>query len=122
MAAMGFLSRALPVSWKYSDDTAAKIRQSIKVKEYIQDIESFNITLPPPTELTIAPEFADSIETVALRTKDQNDELGARRLKQLQVFCMANALRDGRDKVIADDVLKLYAYEKYFNLKCKAEI
>ena len=122
LAAMGFLSRSLPVSWKYSNDTAAKVRQSIKLKQYIQDIESFDISLPPPTEVTIAPELADSIEKVAIRTKDSNDELGARRLKQLQVFCMANALRDDRNEVNADDVLKLYAYEKYFNLRCTAEI
>jgi hypothetical protein len=122
LAAMGFLSRALPVSWRYSEETAVKIRQSIKLKEYIQDIKNFNITLPPPTEVRMASELADSIEKVAIRTKDSNDELGARRLKQLQVFCMASALRDSRTEVNKDDVLKLWAYEKYFNLGCTAGI
>ena len=66
--------------------------------------------------------FADAIEQVALSTKDTNDELGARRLKQLQVFCMANALMEGRQEVAIEDIEKLLKYERYFNTWCEAEI
>lgn len=120
--AVGFLSRVLPVSFHYSPDAAKKVRQSIKNKDYLKDIKTFNIDLPEPKDMVIPPDFADAIELVALKTKDINDELGARRLKQLQVFCMANALMEGRAEVSIEDIQKLLKYERYFNTTCRAEI
>jgi hypothetical protein len=120
--AIGFLSRVLPVSFRYSSETAEKVRQSIKDKDYLKELESFNITLPQPRNIDIPPHIADHIERIALKTKDSNDELGARRLKQLQVFAMANALMEERDEVDIEDLAKLFTYDKYFNTNCIAEI
>jgi len=121
--AEGFLSRALPVSFSYGKGTAAKIRGSVKKKEYLRELESFDIVLPEKrVEVGIPMVLANVIENVAVATKDLNDELGARRQKQLQVFCMANALMNGRDEVAKEDVQKLLDYEKYFNYHCSAEI
>jgi hypothetical protein len=119
--ACGFTSRIVPISFKYSDATGKKIRDSVKVKDYLNE-KNFEITLPPETAISLPLHFADIIEEVALRTKDTNDETGARRQKQLQVFCMANALKDGRDEVGMEDIEKLLSYEKYFNWECKATI
>lgn len=118
MAAMGFLSRALPVSWAYSDSTKDAILNSIATKEYLLDTNRFNITLPTSQLIDIPEKWTAFIRGVAENTKDPFDELGARRLKQLQVFCMANALMEGRQEVAGDDIKKLKQYERYFNYDC----
>jgi len=120
--AIGFLSRLLPVSFKYKNSTAVSIREAVKSKEYILGSANFNIKLPPETEIKLPIEQANVIETIAIATKDPNDELGVRRQKQLQVFCMANALMNGRDTVTPEDTDKLMEYTKFFNYKCSEEI
>lgn len=119
-AAIGFTSRLLPVSYRYSLDTAQKIRDSIKMKDYLQE-KSFEIKLPPEKSIYLPRSFADDIEKVAWEVKDPNDEVGARRQKQLQTFCMANAYMNGRDEVTRSDIKKLQGYKKFFNWDCSAE-
>ena len=122
-AHMGFLSRILPVSFSYNDNTAKAIRQSIKRRDYMKEIESFNINLPSDPQYVTLPEtLADDIEKVALDIRDANDPLGARPQKQLQVFCMALALSKGRKTVNESDIALLYDYKKYFNTRCDVKI
>ncbi len=118
---IGFLTRVLPVSYHYSNNTQQKIRNSAKEKQYLTE-KNFEITLPPETEIELPLHFADAIEQVALKTKDPYDETGVRRQKQLQVFCMANALKNKRKSVDLEDIQKLYKYERYFNYDCTAEL
>jgi hypothetical protein len=121
-AAIGFLSRLLPVSFRYKESTAKDIREAVKIKEYLVGSDNFNITLPSETEIDLPLKEADIIEAIAIATKDPNDELGVRRQKQLQVFAMSNALMNGRDTVNSEDTDKLTEYKKYFNYDCKQEI
>jgi len=120
--AIGFLSRLLPVSFKYKKTTAESVRGAVKAREYLVDPSNFNITLPPMTHVDLPAAEADTIEAVALDTKDKNDELGVRRQKQLQVFCMANAIMNGRDIVTSEDTDKMLEYSKFFNYDCKQEL
>lgn len=122
LGAVGFLSRLLPISFKYKNNTAESIRNAVKAKEYLTDPTNFNIKLPPETEVELPIDQADVIEAIAVATKDANDELGVRRQKQLQVFCMANALMQGRDTVSAEDTTKMMEYMKFFSYKCSQEI
>lgn len=122
-ANIGFLSRVLPISFSYNNHTMTSIRKSIKQREYLKEAESFNITLPEePQYIHLPGELADIIEQVAMETKDSNDVLGGRRQKQLQVFCMARALAQGRDHVNDSDVALLQNYKKYFNTNCSVKI
>lgn len=118
---IGFLTRILPISYSYKPDTKQRILDSAKVKDYLAE-KNFEIELPPEETIELPLNFANLIEPIAIRTKHPTDEVGVRRLRQLQVFCMANALRDGRDSVGWEDILKLQEYEKYFHYDCKAEI
>lgn len=118
--AIGFLSRLLPVSYDYANPTAQRIRDKTKIKDYLNEIESFDINLPEATFVNLPLNYANDIEQVMMRCKDPKDKLGVRRQKQLQVFCMANALMNGRDAVNQDDVDKLVKYGKYFNTDCTA--
>lgn len=122
-AHMGFLSRMLPVSFSYNDTTASKIRESIKRKDYLKEVESFNITLPDEPQLIDLPsDLADEIEKIAVAIRDTNDPLAARPQKQLQVFCMARALAQGRKSVNKSDVALLREYQPYFNTKCTGKV
>ena len=120
--AIGFLSRLLPVSFKYKPETAENIREAVKVKEYLVGSANFNIKLPPETEIELPLDQANVIEGIAIATKDPNDELGVRRQKQLHVFCMANALMNGRDTVTPEDTDKIIEYTKFFNYKCSEQL
>jgi hypothetical protein len=120
---IGFLSRVLPVSFTYDGNTAKAIRESIKHKEYLKDIEGFNIQLPAsPQDVTIPAKLADEIEQIALQIRDVNDPLAARPQKQLQILCMARALTRGATVVEEADVKMLRDYKKYFNTQCSARI
>lgn len=122
-AHMGFLSRVLPISFTYSKQTAAKIRRSIKLRDYLKDTNSFHITPPANSRNVDLPEdLADEIEQVALRIRNINDPLAARPQKQLQTFCMARALAQGRRSVNSSDIALLYEYEPYFNTNCTGEV
>lgn len=122
VAATGFLSRLLPFSFRYKDSTSKQIREAAKLREYLIDSTNFGIKLPPEREIDLPLEPADIIEEVAMRTKDKEDDVGVRRQKQLGVFCMGNALMNGRDTVNSEDTNKLLRYEKYINWDCSAEL
>jgi len=122
-ANIGFLSRILPVSFSYKNNTMTAIRKSIKQRDYLKEVEGFNIDLPSePQYIDLPQDIADTIEQVALETKDANDTLGARRQKQLQVFCMARALAQGRKRVNDSDIALLQNYKKYFNTECTTKV
>jgi len=120
--AMGFLSRLMPVSFRYSDGVNQDIRDSTKHRAYLNEVEYWGIKLPDSQHVELPFDMATLIEEVTLRVRDSIDKTAARKLKQLQRFCMASALMNGRNKVDIDDVGKLYKYEKYFNWNCTATI
>jgi histone H3/H4 len=122
IAATGFSSRALKVSWSYSDGTKKRIKDSASAREYLRDTTRYEISLPPPTPVNLFRKWASIIQEVAERVRDPADDLGVRAQKQLQRFLMGNALMNGRVTVDAEDIKKLRKYEKYFNDKCVAEV
>lgn len=117
--ALGFLSRVLPVSWSYLPSTGTQILDSIFRHEYHHE-EPFNLTLPGPTLVTIDEKYMPDIEAMALELKDDSDDLGARRMKQLMTFLMSTALMNKRDYVTDYDFDKLIEYKIFFNDKCTA--
>ncbi|HEY41519.1 MAG TPA: hypothetical protein G4O18_06630 [Dehalococcoidia bacterium] len=122
LAACGFLSRLLPLSFRYSDKTKVEIIDSIGLREYRKAMTNFNIKLPPETEVELRQEEVQIIKYLALRCKDPEDDLGARRVKQLQLFAMGNALMDGRDITNSADTDKILEYIKFVNYECRVEI
>lgn len=117
--ALGFLSRVLPVSFGYSNETKEAIRRSTFLREYHNEV---NFTLQFPESdiyVEIPLKYEETVTKLATETADATDELGARREKQLMTFVMADALKHGRETVNSEDIDRLLAYSKFFNTECK---
>lgn len=120
--AMGFLSRVLPVSYCYTNDTKADILHSTFLREYHHEI-TFELDFPDEQIYVDLPiKYEEPITELANQIKDETDEVGARRQKQLMTFVMGDALKRGRTVVNDDDVDRLMEYTKFFNCDCRTEL
>ena len=120
-AAIGFLSRMLPISYSYKQETVMEIFDHIINREYLMDNPQ-PLKLPIDSYMLLSPDLAEQVKPYAMATKDENDQYGFRRLKQLQTFLMGRALLKGRKEVIDEDLNVLDRYAKYMRYDCKAEL
>jgi len=117
--ALGFLSRVLPVSFRYSDDTKKRILHSTFLKGYHNE-GKFALNLPDHlVSVELPGKYEAQMLKLANALKDPSDKTGARRLKQLMTFVMADALKHGRDIVGDEELARLWQYSEYFNPECK---
>lgn len=120
--AMGFLSRVLPASYCYTNDTKGQILHSTFLREYHSEV-NFELEFPDkPIYVDLPVKYEKRITELANTIKDPTDEVGARRQKQLMTFVMGDALKNKRDIVTDEDVDRLMEYSKYFNSECKTEL
>lgn len=120
--ALGFLSRVLPVSFSYTNNTKEKIMKSTFLREYHNEV-NFELNMPEsPIYVDLPKEFEQPLTELAEDIKDPSDEVGARRLKQIMTFVMAYALKQGRDVVKEEDIEKIEEYSEFFNPSCEAEL
>jgi len=124
-ARAGFMSRMLPVSYRYSRQMITEIKDSIKSRVYISDspialdvewIPKTKVTLPSgieiikqkvPVELPkyLAEHLSDAEEKIAALDKTKmNYTYGFRLQKQLQRLVMGYALSQQRDYVTGADI------------------
>jgi hypothetical protein len=120
-AAVGFLSRMIPISYSYKEDSIQAIRDSIKRREYRSDIPQ-PLNLPKETYIELPGYIAELIEPIATSVKDPSDRYGFRRMKQLQTLAMGHALKEGRKEVTADDLDWLEKVSRFMNYECKEKI
>lgn len=98
---MGFLSRAIPVSYDYKQSTKIVILDYIKKQKHLKE-KTVKMNLPEEPQLIRLPlKMAEKIEPYALAlAKDSKCKVyGFRYLKQFQTFAKAIALRNGKDAV-----------------------
>ena len=105
---MGFLSRMLPVAYRYSQEKAQDILQSITEREYYRE-EQRNLSLPSEKiEVELPKEYAEQMLPFAQQFNKNLSEAerlyGFRYQKQLQVLLEAHALMNRRDVVTTEDV------------------
>lgn len=99
----GFMSRMLPVSWTYDSVTADQIFEQIfsrtaQITEKLT-LPNHNITMDLPIDL------ARQVHTrLTLDLAKANKTYGFREQKHFQRLVMAQALRNGRDYCIPDDL------------------
>ncbi len=121
---MGFMSRMIPVSYKYATDTQLIIRRSISKRKYTTD-KKVELELPDDDiEVTLEKKQARELETLTsnlvgiFKTSVNAERIyGFRLQKHLQRLAMANALRKGRDTVTDKDVELIYRLSRYINLE-----
>lgn len=120
-AAVGFLSRMIPISYQYSTETVTKILESIKKREYRNDRPQ-PMNLPAETFVDLPKDIADAIEPIAMRVKDRSDRYGYRRLRQLLTLAMGHGLMQGRTSVNWEDVKWIEGISEFINDECKKTI
>lgn len=118
----GFISRILPVSYRYTEESKVQIRRSAYLREYHNE-QPFELNFPAEqVYVELPPKYLHKVDRLANDLKDTTDDAGARRMKQLTTFVMGYTLKKGRDIVSDEDIEALLYYAKFFNAKCTVEL
>lgn len=119
-AKTGFLSRLLPITYRYRDETKSMIREYIKDRKYIDDT-LLEFELPPqPLDIELPHDIANKLESISLDITNSTNLLGFRLQRQLQVLAMSNALMSGRIMVTEDDYKVIKRVSKHINFRFNA--
>jgi hypothetical protein len=118
---VGFLSRALPVSYSYKKETQRRIFQFIQDQKYLKKvIEGLNLP-EMPRKILLDPKLAKEIEPhakeLAVQQSDIHNIYGFRYQMQLQTFVKAIALLEGKNKVDQECIDELERLLEYINLE-----
>ena len=114
-AELGFLSRFIPLSYSYNDDTKKLIREFIKHRDYHRDI-LHDFKLPDKQKkVTLPKDIADKIEEISIKISDENKLTGFRLQKQLQTMAMSSAIINDRDMVLSADIQTIDIISKFIN-------
>lgn len=116
-AKIGFLSRFLPISYKYKEETKSLIRQYIKSRMYTT--EGFHYFKIPENKIDVAlpQNIANEIEKITLDIAEKENIFGFRLERQLQTLAMANAIASNRGIVNEEDVNIIKSLSKYINFR-----
>ena len=115
-AKIGFMSRFIPVSFSYHENTKSQIREYIKNRIY-RDDNLYNFKISDPIDISLPKNIADKIEDISLDISTSENILGFRLQRQLQVLAMASALSNGRNLVNDSDVEIINQISKYINFR-----
>jgi len=119
-AKMGFLSRFIPISFSYNNNTKQKIREYIKDRVYHKDnLEDFEINIKDKTDIKLPKKYAEQIEKITKNIALRDNFTGFRLQRQLQVLAMSNALSNQRNIVNKDDIEVLEEMSKFINFDFK---
>ena len=118
---MGFLSRALPVTYDYKPSTRAEILSYIESQEHLKE-KTATLKLPDEPKLIELPVgLAKKIEPFALSLADGYSKYqkvyGFRYQKQLQTLVKAIALFKGQDEVDDECLDELEELLNYINFE-----
>ena len=118
---MGFLSRALPLTYEYKPSTKAEILSYIESQEHLKEKTAI-LKLPEEPKLIELPiEIAKKIEPFALSLADEYSRYqrvyGFRYQRQLQALAKALALLEGKDEVDKECLDELENLASYLNFQ-----
>jgi len=114
---IGFLSRAIPLTYSYSPSTKMKIYRHIATSDDITEIPPKNIWLPKkPVRVKPNKRLNLRLIGLAMQIEKWEEAYGFRLLEQLQTLLMANALKNCRLRVTKEDYHKTMELSKYINL------
>lgn len=119
---IGFLSRALPVSFDYKKETQQEIFDFIQSQKYLKGfIEEIKLPVKPK-RIDLSPELAQEIEPYAKSLAKEHSDIqrlyGFRYQMQLQTFVKAIALLENKEKVDRQCIKELKRLLDFINLEC----
>ncbi len=114
---IGFVSRMIPFSYRYSIAGAQEILKSIFQQLYHKE-ESNSLNFPKEkVEVKLPASLAEKMFPYAQRLASAEKLYGFRHQKQLQTLLKAITLSKGKKKVDKEDVKELQDIAEYFNLE-----
>jgi histone H3/H4 len=114
-----FLSRMIPFSYDYSQESVRKILESIVKKDYYQEV-NISLKFPKkPKKITISEKLNEQLIPISEKVTEELELHGFRLLKQLSVLAMSNALRCGRKEVTQRDIGLVTHLSKWINFQQK---
>lgn len=118
---LGFMSRMLPLSWTYSEETVMKIYDDIS--EGIKDEELINISFPEKKKfIEENPYINKSLIPLSMYFAEAESIYGFRMQKQLQTLLMSSAIKDGRGRVTSRDYDTVLDLIPYMSVTSPAEL
>jgi len=115
---MGFLSRAVPLSYSYSKSTEVKIYRAIARADSLRRIPEKTVQLPEkPVRIVPNKKVNLKIIELSMELGEAENVYGFRRQKQLQTLLMANALKNKRNRVTEEDESRILELSEYINLR-----
>lgn len=114
---IGFLSRAIPLTYSYSPATEAKIYREIATSGDIREFPIKNIDIPEE-KYFVKPNKSLNLRLIeiSMRMEEWEKVYGFRRQEQLQTLMMANALKNYRFEVIEEDYEAVLDLSNHINM------
>lgn len=117
---MGFLSRAIPLTYGYGPTTKVKIYQHIAAAQTLTELPRKRIWLPlKPVTIEQDPDLNMKLIELSMDFEKMEKVYGFRRQEQLQTLLMANALKNRRHRVAKEDYDRILELSAYINLRYK---
>lgn len=119
---MGFLSRFIPVSFSYTDNTSNQIKNYIRDEIYRKDEKYNHFRMPRKSQdIKLPKEIGDELMQLSEIIKNRIDKnlYGFRLQRQIQVITKANALQNNRNIVTENDLEIIQKLTNFMNLDYK---
>lgn len=113
---MGFLTRAIPFSYKYSTPRIAEIFKYIIDGKYRDESQEKLKDTKTLKEVKITRHYAQQLLPFTYQFAEANKIYGFRFQKCLQVLAQSNALKNGRNAVTTKDIKKVSGFMEWINL------
>ena len=119
---LGFLSRIIPISYKYGDGTKDQIFNSIYNEEYHND-KAIPLKFPSkPQKIKIARKYCKRINPIVKRIATDSGLQGFRLQKNLQCLMKASALMNQRHEVEEQDYENVREMTEWINFGTNPKI
>jgi len=119
---VGLMSRLLPISYEYSENTRQGIMKYIKERQYINE-EKVELKLPEFRVFIDLPmQQADDIEKIVKDLITGTEMYGFRFQRHLQRLAMSHALYNDRFVVTDEDIEYINSIKEFINCDCRKEV
>lgn len=116
----GFISRLLPVTWSYTEETIENIGSYMGDRGYSKEPPRVLIFPSEPVEISLPKEHARELWPTVSKLARATNLYGFRYQRQFQCLAMAHALRAGRSEVQQADIDRVLELSAFINLDFKA--
>lgn len=116
-ANVGFVSRLLPITYRYSQDIVTEILEYVYKLNYRDEIPTDLVLPEEDVAIKMSPSLSKELSAITQQIAKAVGTYGFRIQRQAQTLAMARALLLGRDEVVPEDVQRINQLLAWANLK-----